>query len=74
LSKDNIVSADKMMNKDKGPVWHKKHKDKGIIPNGLRGLDQQATWSKSMADGWVYGYGSFSLTSHKHPVLAVLYG
>jgi hypothetical protein len=22
-----------------------------------------------MADGWVYGHGSFSLTSHKHPVL-----
>ena len=57
------------MNKAKGPVWHKKHKEKGFIPNGLRGLDQQATWSKSMADGWVYGHGSFSLTSHKHPVL-----
>ena len=58
-----------MMNKAKGPVWHKKHKDKGFIPNGLRGLDQQARWCKSNADGWVYGHGSFSLTSHQHPVL-----
>ena len=58
-----------MMNKAKGPVWHKKHKDKGIIPKGLRGLDRQARWCKSNADGWVYGHGSFSLTSHQHRVL-----
>ena len=58
-----------MMNKAKGPVWHQKHKKKGVIPKGLRGLDQKATWCKSKADGWVYGHGSFSLTSHKHPVL-----
>ena len=57
------------MNKAKGPIWHKKQKDLGIIPKGLRGIDKQATWCKSMADGWVYGHGSFSLTSHKHPVL-----
>jgi hypothetical protein len=36
LSKDQIVSADKMMNRAKGPVWHKKHKDQGIIPKGLQ--------------------------------------
>jgi hypothetical protein len=69
LTGDKVISADKMMNKAKGPVWHKKHKDKGFIPNGLRGLDQQARWCKSNADGWVYGHGSFSLTSHQHPVL-----
>lgn len=58
-----------MMNKAKGPVWHKKQKDKGIIPKKLRGLDKNATWGKSNADGWVYGHGSFSLTSHKFPFL-----
>ena len=57
------------MNKAKGPVWHKKQKDLGIIPKGLRGVDKKATWCKSNADGWVYGHGSFSLTSHMHPVL-----
>jgi hypothetical protein len=69
LSNDRVVSADKMMNKAKGPVWHKKQKEQGIIPKGLRGIDKEATWCKSNADGWVYGHGSFSLTSHKHPVL-----
>jgi len=57
------------MNKAKGPVWHKNQKEQGIIPKGLRGIDKHATWCKSNADGWVYGHGSFSLTSHKHPVL-----
>jgi hypothetical protein len=64
-----VVSADKMMNKAKGPVWHKKYKDKGIVPKNLRALDKEATWCKSNADGWVYGHGSFSLTSHKVPFL-----
>jgi len=58
-----------MMNEAKGPVWHKKQKDQGIVPKNLRGLDKEATWCKSHADGWVYGHGSFSLVSHKKPVL-----
>ena len=57
------------MNKAKGPVWHKKQKDKGIIPKGLRGIDKEATWCKSNADGWIYGHGSFSLASHSIPFL-----
>jgi hypothetical protein len=69
LTGDKVISADKMMTKAKGPVWHKKQKEKGIIPKGLRGIDREATWCKSNADGWVYGHGSFSLTSHKNPVL-----
>ena len=64
-----MISADKMMNRAKGPVWHKKQKEQGIIPKGLRGIDKDATWCKSQAAGWVYGHGSFCLTSHKHPVL-----
>jgi hypothetical protein len=59
-----VVSGDKMMNKAWGPVWHTKQKEQGIIPEGLRGLDQEATWSKSHSDGWVYGHGSFCLVSH----------
>jgi len=35
----------------------------------LRALDKEATWCKSNADGWVYGHGSFSFTSHKVPFL-----
>lgn len=57
------------MNRAKGPLWHKKQKDKGIIPKRLRGIDKEASWCKSHADGWVYGHGSFCLTSHKEPFL-----
>jgi len=65
------VSADKMMTKARGPVWHQKQKAEGIIPDGLTGLDRDATWSKSHSDGWVYGHGSFSLVSHQVPVLGL---
>jgi hypothetical protein len=64
-----VVSGDKMMNKALGPVWHAKHKAQGIIPEGLRGVDQEATWSKSHSDGWVYGHGSFCLVAHSPCVL-----
>ncbi len=57
------------MNRARGPVWHKKHKAQNIVPPRLRGLDKEATWSKSRADGWVYGHGSFSMVSHGIPVL-----
>ena len=57
------------MNRSKGPVWRKKQQKQGIIPKRLKGLDKEAAWSKSKADNWVYGHGSFSLASHKHPVL-----
>lgn len=59
-----VVSGDKMMNKALGPVWHARHKAQGIVPDGLRGVDQEATWSTSHRDGWVYGHGSFCLVAH----------
>jgi hypothetical protein len=69
LTGDKVISADKMINKKRVPVWHKKRKPQGIIPKGLRGIDRLTTWCKSNADGWVYGHASFTITSHKHPVL-----
>ena len=59
-----VVSGDTMMHKALGPVWHAKHKAQGIIPAGLRGVDQEATWSHSHRDGWGYGQGSCCLVSH----------
>lgn len=56
----------------KGPKWHKKDKERGVIPKGLRGVDREARWSYSRADNWVYGHGSFSIVSHKIPVLGCL--
>jgi hypothetical protein len=65
LSQDRVLSADKMVNRAKNPVWNKKQKNKGIIPKNLRGIDKQACWCKSNDEGWIYGHGSFCLTSHK---------
>lgn len=39
-----------------GPVWHKKDKQAGIIPEGLHGVDTEADWIQSEYHGWVYGY------------------
>ncbi len=64
-----VVSADKMMVKARGPVWHKQQKQQGLVPAGLHGLDREATWCFSKADGWVYGHGTFCLTTHAPSVL-----
>lgn len=60
----STASADKMMVKARGPVWHKKQKAQNIVPKGLHGLDRAATWSFSRYDGWIYGHGTFCLTAH----------
>lgn len=61
-----------MMVKAKGgKVWHKKAKQAGEIPEGLTGLDKEATWSYSKADGWIYGHGTFCLTSHSKSVVGL---
>lgn len=54
-----------------GKVWHKKDKKQGIVPVGLTGLDKEATWSYSKADGWLYGHGTFCLTSHGTSVVGL---
>jgi len=48
---------DKSLWKAAGPVWHQKDRAAGRIPEGLRNLDTDASWSKSAYHGWVYGYG-----------------
>jgi hypothetical protein len=68
MKKSIAVSADKMMVKCRGPVWHKKQKDLGVIPKKLRGIDRDGTWGKSTADGWVYGHGTFMITPHDIPI------
>ncbi len=54
-----------------GKVWHKKDKNAGVVPAGLTGLDFDATWSCSNADGWIYGHGTFCLTSHQKSVVGL---
>lgn len=47
---------DKSLFKAQGPVWHQSDRKVGRIPDKLRALDTDATWSKSGYHGWVYGY------------------
>ena len=61
-----------MMVKAKGgKVWHKKDKRAGIVPKKLTGLDREASWSYSKADGWIYGHGTFCLVSHQRSVVGL---
>jgi hypothetical protein len=51
------LNEDKSLFKALGPVWHQSDRKVGRVPDKLRHLDQDATWSKSGYHGWVYGYG-----------------
>ena len=37
-----------------GGVWHKKHREQGVIPPTA--IDTEAAWSKSGYHGWGYGW------------------
>lgn len=59
---------DKSLFKALGPIWHQKDREVGRIPEGLRNLDTEATWSKSEYHGWVYGYaGHWTTTKGAFP-------
>jgi len=49
--------TDKSLFKAHGPVWHQSDREAGRIPEKLRHLDTDGSWSKSGYHGWVYGYG-----------------
>lgn len=49
--------TDKSLFKAQGPVWHQSDRQEGHVPEKLRHLDTDASWSKSGYHGWVYGYG-----------------
>lgn len=71
---DELTSAhlyeDKSLFKAHGPVWHQSDRQQGHIPDKLRHLDTDATWSKSAYQGWVYGYGLHLTVNHAgFPVL-----
>jgi len=50
-----VSALDGRMDKALGPLWHKKDRDKGLIPVRLRNIDQESKWSKSGYRGWVQG-------------------
>ena len=51
------VYEDKSLFKACGPVWHESDRRANHVPDRLRHLDRDASWSKSGYHGWVYGYG-----------------
>ncbi len=63
--------TDKSLFKAQGPVWHQSDRAAGRIPEQLRHLDTDASWSKSGYHGWVYGYGlHFTCHQQGFPMLA----
>jgi hypothetical protein len=58
--RNDHLFEDKSLFKANGTVWHSKDQKAGIIPEGLRNVDKDATWCKSEYHGWVYGYGLHS--------------
>ena len=51
-----VSALDGRMYQAQGPLWHKKDREKGLIPSRLRNVDTEATWSKSGYRGWLQGY------------------
>jgi hypothetical protein len=49
--------TDKSLCKAQGPIWHQSDRLAGRVPEKLRPLDTDASWSKSGYHGGVYGYG-----------------
>jgi hypothetical protein len=56
LADPTIVAVDKSMIEALGPRWHKKDREAGRVPQGLRGVDCDSGWGFSKHDGWVQGY------------------
>ena len=46
-----------------GPRWHKKDREKGMVPKHLRNVDRDSEWGYSRYRGWVQGYAIHLLCS-----------
>ena len=63
ITKARIVSMDSTLHEACGPLWHKKDKAKGRIPDKLRNVDRDAAWGFSSYKQWVYGYKTHLITT-----------
>lgn len=50
-----VSAIDGRRYKAQGPKWHKRHRQKDLVPVGLRNVDTESKWSKSGYRGWVQG-------------------
>jgi hypothetical protein len=48
------VAIDSTVMHARGGVWHKKHREAGVVPH--TSIDTEAGWTKSGWHGWVYGW------------------
>jgi hypothetical protein len=48
------VAIDSTVLRARGGVWHKQHREAGIVPHSS--IDTEAGWTKSGWHGWVYGW------------------
>ena len=48
------AAVDSTVLRANGGVWHKKHREKGVVPH--TSIDTEAHWTKSGWHGWVYGW------------------
>jgi hypothetical protein len=46
-----VIAVDKKMIEAQGPLWHQSDRAKGQIPEGLRGVDRDSSWSVSAYRG-----------------------
>jgi DDE family transposase len=51
-----VAAVDKSLIAARGPLWHKRDRQRNRIPKGLHGVDRESTWGYSQHDGWVQGY------------------
>lgn len=51
-----VSALDGRMYQAQGPKWHKKDREKGVVPARLRNVDRESKWSRSGYRGWVQGY------------------
>ena len=51
------LDTDKRLFTAHGPIWPQSDRRAGRVPEKLRQLDTDASWSKSGSHGWGYGYG-----------------
>ncbi len=54
LAYGRAVACDSTVLRALGGVWHKKHREQGLVPH--TSIDTEADWTKSGWHGWVYGW------------------
>lgn len=56
IEHSQVSATDGRMYQAAGPLWHAKDRRRNQIPQALRNVDTQSSWSKSGYRGWVQGY------------------